>query len=450
VGRLSRNRKAISGLETAIVLIAFVIVASAFSYAVLNMGFLATQKSQQVVLGGLAAASSALLIDGPAYGYSSECAPTCTSNAQITTIIFWLKTAPGATSVDLNPGKTTISYENPRGLWPNIYYCSDGKGDQIGACVGKDDSGNPMTPTGTVTFAAGGNDYMTTGAATNIVWEVGSGMMLTPGGKVRVTIDLSQITSTNCPTGPGCVSGYLSINEGFEIIVKPPIGSFLSMEFVAPAQVAQVDDLTSLGEGNYAGATNPSLPTGGGTTTVASTTTTSSSGSESIEVAVNDYNPSVPSGLAAAVSVDGVQLPNIGSKWFSWTPGTQHTLSAQSPADIGEGTVCDFYTWTGLTWSGSDPNAFFDSLSNRGELQTQTITLPAATGEYEVYYNCSQGQAINLPIPTASSVYVTDPEQLTPTPQTLIWNLRTAITTQPGTATVTANPQDGRSLCEHL
>ncbi|HUK50207.1 MAG TPA: archaellin/type IV pilin N-terminal domain-containing protein [Terriglobales bacterium] len=63
--RLARNRKAISGLETAIVLIAFVIVASAFAYATLNMGFLATQKSQQVVLGGLQAAASALTVDGP-------------------------------------------------------------------------------------------------------------------------------------------------------------------------------------------------------------------------------------------------------------------------------------------------------------------------------------------------------------------------------------------------
>ena len=243
MGRLFRNRKAISGLETAIVLIAFVIVASAFSYAVLNIGFLATQKSQQVVLGGLSAASSALIVDGPAYGYSTECAAICISNPQITTVIFWLKTAPGASSVDLNPGKTTISYENPRGLWPNIYYCSDGRGNQVGACAGSDDQGNPMTPTSTTTFTAGGNNYTTKGAATNIVWETGSGMMLTSGGKVRVTINLSQLNSTNCQAG--CISGYVSINEEFEIIVKPPTGSVLSLEFVAPAQIGQVDDLTS-------------------------------------------------------------------------------------------------------------------------------------------------------------------------------------------------------------
>ena len=96
--RFARNKKAISGLETAIVLIAFVIVASAFAYAVLNMGFLATQKSQQVVLGGLQAASSALVVDGPVYGYSTDPGP----NGNLTSIIFWLKTASAATSVDLN------------------------------------------------------------------------------------------------------------------------------------------------------------------------------------------------------------------------------------------------------------------------------------------------------------------------------------------------------------
>jgi flagellin FlaB len=71
IRRFARNRKAVSGLETAIVLIAFVIVASAFAYAVLNMGFLATQKSQEVVVGGLQAASAATVLDGPVYGYST-------------------------------------------------------------------------------------------------------------------------------------------------------------------------------------------------------------------------------------------------------------------------------------------------------------------------------------------------------------------------------------------
>jgi hypothetical protein len=49
-----RKRKAaLTGLETAIILISFVIVAAAFSFAVLNLGLFTTQKSGEVVQAGI-------------------------------------------------------------------------------------------------------------------------------------------------------------------------------------------------------------------------------------------------------------------------------------------------------------------------------------------------------------------------------------------------------------
>jgi flagellin-like protein len=246
--RFARNKKAISGLETAIVLIAFVIVASAFAYAVLNMGFLATQKSQQVVLGGLQAASSALVVDGPVYGYSSQF-PTTSPNAQLTTIIFWLKTAQGATAVDMNPGKTTISFQNPRGVWPNIYFCSDGMGNPASAanCPGLTAQGlSYQTP---VTFQPSGSTtvYGVDTAATTLFWEVGSGMLLKANDKLRVTVDLSKIGYTATPTtdvgNSGGTNGMINKNDEFVIIVKPPTGSVLDIDRVAPAAVAAVNNL---------------------------------------------------------------------------------------------------------------------------------------------------------------------------------------------------------------
>jgi len=244
--RFARNKKAISGLETAIVLIAFVIVASAFSYAVLNMGFLATQKSQQVVLGGLGAASSALVVDGPVYGYSSQ---TPGPTAQITTIIFWLKTASGASSVDLNPAKTTISFENPNGVWPNIYWCSDGSHDAVGL------NWNPSSGRDAVTGGACGSydiidprqqqivtvgsiPYVSMADSAILIWEVGSGMSLTSGQKVRVTIDLSQIYTDINPT-----AGFINPNDAFTIVVKPPTGSVLAITRTAPPEIGTVNDL---------------------------------------------------------------------------------------------------------------------------------------------------------------------------------------------------------------
>jgi flagellin FlaB len=227
--RFARNKKAISGLETAIVLIAFVIVASAFAYAVLNMGFLATQKSQQVVMGGLQAASSALVIDGPVYGYSIDPGP----NGNLTSVIFWLKTASAATSVDLNIAKTTIGFENPRGVWPNIY---TSLAQNLSYTVG-----------GSTYFVQNGTAQAV--VATTITWEVGTGFQLLAGQKVRVTIDLTQLslgaTTSTTGTHQGTVraAGVINKNEEFKIIVKPPIGSVFEIDRVAPAAVTTVNDL---------------------------------------------------------------------------------------------------------------------------------------------------------------------------------------------------------------
>jgi flagellin FlaB len=214
--RFARNKKAISGLETAIVLIAFVIVASAFAYAVLNMGFLATQKSQEVVLGGLQAATAAVVLDGPVYGYSSE----TTSSANVTTVIFWLKTAAGADSVDLNGNKTTIGFQNARGVWPNIY--SVGASD-LTFTVGSD------------VFTA---KYSGGKTACKLDWEVGSGYLLDRNEKVRVTVDLTALSITGKTQ-----AGEVQKNEQMKIIVKPPTGSVLDIVRYAPPEVKSVNDL---------------------------------------------------------------------------------------------------------------------------------------------------------------------------------------------------------------
>jgi len=55
-----KNEKGITGLETAIILIAFVVVAAVFAYTVLSAGLFATQKSQEAVYAGLKEAQSSL------------------------------------------------------------------------------------------------------------------------------------------------------------------------------------------------------------------------------------------------------------------------------------------------------------------------------------------------------------------------------------------------------
>jgi len=70
--KLARNNKAFTGIEAAIVLIAFIVVAAAFSFVVLNMGFLAAQRSQGAVSESLDQIHTTLAPVGGIYGSSSD------------------------------------------------------------------------------------------------------------------------------------------------------------------------------------------------------------------------------------------------------------------------------------------------------------------------------------------------------------------------------------------
>ena len=59
-----KDEKGFTGLEAAIVLIAFVVVAAVFSYVMLGAGFFTTQKSQEVVHTGVTQASSSVEVSG--------------------------------------------------------------------------------------------------------------------------------------------------------------------------------------------------------------------------------------------------------------------------------------------------------------------------------------------------------------------------------------------------
>ena len=85
-----------TGLEAAIVLIAFVVVAAVFSYVVLGAGFFTTQKSQEVVYTGVEMASSSMEVIGDVYGLNT------TGANDVDTIRFTLGLAAGGSPVDFS------------------------------------------------------------------------------------------------------------------------------------------------------------------------------------------------------------------------------------------------------------------------------------------------------------------------------------------------------------
>ena len=59
-----KDQEGITGLETAIILIAFVIVASVFAYVVLSAGLFSSQKTKEVITGGIQSTMSTMEIKG--------------------------------------------------------------------------------------------------------------------------------------------------------------------------------------------------------------------------------------------------------------------------------------------------------------------------------------------------------------------------------------------------
>jgi flagellin FlaB len=104
---LAVARRGIVGIESAIVLIAFVIVAAALAFVVLNMGFFTSQQSKLVMQRGLGEASSALELDG------TFVAAVNTTAQNILYAWAPIKLSSGQHKVDLTPTKTVVSYWSP-------------------------------------------------------------------------------------------------------------------------------------------------------------------------------------------------------------------------------------------------------------------------------------------------------------------------------------------------
>lgn len=105
VKMLKRNEYAFSGIEAAIVLIAFVVVASVFSYVVLGAGFFTIQKSQKIVHAGVTQTASSIAVRGDVIGLDSF------NDGTVSILDFDIGLAEGESPVDLS--KLSMTYSTP-------------------------------------------------------------------------------------------------------------------------------------------------------------------------------------------------------------------------------------------------------------------------------------------------------------------------------------------------
>ena len=107
---LWKDQRGITGLETAIILIAFIVVAAVFAFTVITTGLFSTEKAKTTAQAGIAEASSTF---APKGGLIAECA----QNAQgactrVEALTFQITTASGSTGTSIARDKIALIYSD--------------------------------------------------------------------------------------------------------------------------------------------------------------------------------------------------------------------------------------------------------------------------------------------------------------------------------------------------
>ena len=209
--KIWRKEKGITGLETAIILIAFVVVAAVFAYTALSAGLFSTQKSSEAVYAGLKEAQSTLELRGAVIATAHATG----ADGTIKQVTFTVANVLGgeaidftAPSADTNTGLAHATRNNSVVL---SYTDQDQREDDLywtKTAVGKDDGDNLLEANETFEIVVGDT---TAGAG---------------AGNLIDALDTA-----------------LSVNSEFTIEVKPPVGAVLQIERTTPAYIDTIMNL---------------------------------------------------------------------------------------------------------------------------------------------------------------------------------------------------------------
>lgn len=195
--RLQEDQKGMTGLETAIILIAFVTVAAVFSYAVLSAGLFSAERGKETVYAGLAEAKSNLEISGSVIVKSDNVSNTATF------ILFTLKNAIAGTPIDMTPcdGTPTATNKCVISLLTSSDYINNVK--WVKESIGNSDGDN----------------------------------LLESGEQFEITVNLADLGDNKTLTD------NLSYNDAFNLQVKPSLGSTITIQRTLPAGLEPIMDL---------------------------------------------------------------------------------------------------------------------------------------------------------------------------------------------------------------
>jgi len=233
---LERAQRGITGLETAIILIAFVVVASVFAFTVLTTGIFSSERSKETVHAGLDEVRSTLEPRGSVTAFRGRYG-SGSSTETIFKVSLVVGQAVGAETLDLTPP-----------------YSADGASTDPDIVSGAQNK--------TIVTYSDANQHLS-----DLPWSItwlgysNGDNILDPGEKAELTVwfydrlfavtDVDSNSSIGLMDGasPGGAGGFaatstaLGVNDKFTIEVQPPTGAVLTIERTLPGRINTVVDL---------------------------------------------------------------------------------------------------------------------------------------------------------------------------------------------------------------
>jgi flagellin FlaB len=230
VRRLNRPLKwnrGMVGIEAAIVLIAFVIVAAAFSFMVVNMGLFATQTGKTTIDQGVTDASSPLIVDGNIMIEGTSSPP------QVEAFVIPLETVGlnyvpmdrNTTGVSLNVGDHTAIADCYAGVAP---YLTTSVTNATTNVTTTTSTGNPLSASLTDLVS------QVTGTPGNYGNSSSWAMLFIGNSNNNTSLDFNEkgyLVVSLASSDQGVLGEHITVQ------IRPENGAPLSVEFDVPAQL---------------------------------------------------------------------------------------------------------------------------------------------------------------------------------------------------------------------
>ena len=101
--RLGYDERGITGLDAALITIAFIVVASVFAFTALSTGLFVTDRATETVTAGLAEARGTMVLNG-------SIVATASASGSVDSLNFVVTNAPGGDPIDMTVGTTIVRY----------------------------------------------------------------------------------------------------------------------------------------------------------------------------------------------------------------------------------------------------------------------------------------------------------------------------------------------------